>query len=283
MRCKDWAWLGVVVSLLACGCKTNWPKVSTLDDGSQIYRFENGKSCVKTPYALKNTDAEGALKIREIFETTFSYEKKYEQIKSLGKEFDQLDAAFFSICHDHAEGRIDDDTYRTLRNDYEKIRQEFMKKGIGEEASVSPSVPSIDVPGGVIKIPGGYRVEIHVTLTHEYSASIEFSLPRTVVKEQRIGRPDQTDAAFVEVLGDRNPNPTGHTSASFETPSGEGSYRLDFTTTWFDEKGIGLDHISSRNAISIQVVNSGSNGRINLGNLWGSTKAHVLWYPAPAS
>ena len=127
-----WGLLAILVLFISCGCKTAWPKVSTLDDGSQIYRFENGKSCVKTPYALKNTDVEGALKIREIFETNFSYEKKYERIKSLGKEFDQLDAAFFSICHDHAEGRIDDTRYTQFRDEYERIRQEFLKKELGE-------------------------------------------------------------------------------------------------------------------------------------------------------
>ena len=127
----------VSASLLACtGCArkaTSTPPSSSLllrttenPDKSLDYHFKNGESCHKSADYTKYVNTKGALEIKGIFNTSGSFESKWEKVKQVSPRFQELEAVFFDICYEYGEGRLTKEQYEERRRIYEQIRQRLL-------------------------------------------------------------------------------------------------------------------------------------------------------------
>lgn len=105
--------------------------VTEQPDKSQVYRFKNGASCLKSPDYTHFVKASGTVAIKQLFQASGSYEEKMEKAKTLSPKFEELSAAFFDICYEYGEERMSKDRYLKLRQIYEEIRQRSLDRSAG--------------------------------------------------------------------------------------------------------------------------------------------------------
>jgi hypothetical protein len=105
-------------------------KVTTTSDGSQLYSYPSGLTCLKRADYAKVINAAAALKIKEIFALETSYQTKLDNVKKLSPSFQELDASFFDFCTQYAQGLITKDQYTEDRNAFNQIRRDLIKHEI---------------------------------------------------------------------------------------------------------------------------------------------------------
>jgi len=129
----------VSVILVACATSPSTPlppggflvSVTEQPDKSQVYRFKNGASCLKSPDYTRFVKAGGTVAIKQLFQASGSYEEKMEKAKTLSPKFEELSAAFFDICYEYGEERMSKDKYLEQRQIYEGIRQHSLGGSAG--------------------------------------------------------------------------------------------------------------------------------------------------------
>jgi hypothetical protein len=102
------------------------PRTESGPDGSIQYIFPNGTPCLKKPDYTKAIQAEGAIKLKEIFETSGKYDSKMQRASEVRPAFQELDAALFDICYEYGSGRKSKEQYDDARQVVEEIRRHML-------------------------------------------------------------------------------------------------------------------------------------------------------------
>ncbi|EMJ97798.1 MULTISPECIES: hypothetical protein [unclassified Leptospira] len=112
---------------LLVSIECTWPKVRQDADGTLRYTYKNERFCIKSPEYTEFEKSDIGLKIKEYVDIHKAIENRWEKVKQLGPQLNQLDSAFFDLCNEYALDHISLEEYRSNRKEYEKLRKDILR------------------------------------------------------------------------------------------------------------------------------------------------------------
>src|ERR1700747_3306245 len=105
-----------------------WPRIKTNKDGSQVYQYQNGTTCIKqADYATERTIS-GKASITKVFSAEGSSSQKVVDALSYSPSVSAVHAALFDMCTAYGSGTITKQQYDEERDALSKLQVTVMDK-----------------------------------------------------------------------------------------------------------------------------------------------------------
>jgi hypothetical protein len=139
----------IVLTLVSVGCGAiaaeTWPKIRTNSDGSQVYQYQKGTTCIKqADYATERT-VSGKASIKQAFSAEGSSSQKVVDALAYSPSVSAVHAALFDVCTAYGSGATNKQQYEEERKALQKLQNSVIEKEAGQSLTVpQKTVPSQD-------------------------------------------------------------------------------------------------------------------------------------------
>jgi hypothetical protein len=124
----------------------NGPKIKTNKDGSQVYQYQNGTTCIKqADYATERT-LSGKASITKVFSAEANSSQKVVDALSYSPSVSAVHAALFDMCTAYGGGTITKQEYDEERDVLAKLQVAVIQKEAGQ--NLAKPVTTTDKPSG---------------------------------------------------------------------------------------------------------------------------------------